>query len=252
MLLSEKEKKTLSGLLQNGPSSVSDLSKIILINRTSLYPILEKLLSRGLVSKIQIEGHTVYKALSHQELSSWAKRKQDQTIQETKAFIEWTHTQPRRPQTLLSEIKYYEGLDGVMNLYDDTWRDNKEKTIYALTDYEQAYKVVGDEFLRNNYFKKRIEKGVKVKSLLPESAIGKKDISQASALLREMKFIDLFKDLGIEINVYDDKLAIFAFDPKNPSGILIKNNTIANAFKHIFAFLWKSSTPSKNKKSSSE
>ena len=127
-----------------------------------------------------------------------------------------------------------------MSLYHDTWRNNEEKVIYAITDYEKAYATIGNEFLRNDYFLRRVKKGVKVKSLLPDSEIGRKDLKTAKELLRDMRFIDLFDDLGIEINVYDDKLALFAFDEKKPSGVLIKNKTIARAFKHIFEYLWRS------------
>lgn len=240
LLIDTKEKSILAALYKSGQSSVSNLAKVTLINRTTLYPLLEKLVKKGLVSNVQFEGKNLYEAISLHDLKLWAERKKNESIQTTNEFFDWAKEQTQGPKNiLLTDIKYFEGLDGVKNLYHDTWRNNSEKMIYALTDYEKAYDIVGDEFLRNDYFKQRVNHGVHVKSLLPNSEIGKHDITMAKELLRDMRFIDLFQDLGIEINLYDNKVAIFAFDKHRPSGILIKNQTIAKAFKHIFEYLWK-------------
>jgi len=239
MDITPKEKNTLSALYKNGASSVSSLAKNTLINRTTLYPILENLVSKGLVSRVKLEGRIIFQALPIEELRAWADRKKQEAVEATNDLVKWAKKQEKgEKNSLLSEIKYFEGLDGVMNLYHDTWRNNKEKKIYALTDYERAYAVVGEAFLRDDYFKQRVARGVKVQSLLPDSKIGRKDLKTAKELLRDMRFIDLFKELGIEINVYDDKVAIFAFDTTRPSGVLIKNSIIAKAFRNILQYLW--------------
>ena len=66
-------------------------------------------------------------------------------------------------------------------------------------------------------------------------------------MLREMKFINLFRDLNIEINIYGDKVSIVAFDEKKPTGVLIKNKKISLAMKEIFEYLWRKKQ-SKNSK----
>lgn len=247
-MIDTKEQTILSFLYQEGSSSVSAIARGTLINRTTLYPVLEKLLKKGLVTKLQVEGHVVFAAIPLKELQAWGERKKKEAEKETKQFLDWAQKQQEETTpSLHSEIKYFDGKEGVMSLYHDTWRNNKEKVIYAITDYEKAYQTMGDEFLREDYFLQRVQKGVRVKSLLPDSKVGRADVASAKELLRDMRFIDLFEDLGIEINVYDDKLALFAFDEKKPSGVLIKNNTIAEAFKHIFAFLWKKGKVPKKK-----
>ncbi|MEK7185138.1 MAG: hypothetical protein AAB726_00780, partial [Patescibacteria group bacterium] len=71
-----------------------------------------------------------------------------------------------------------------------------------------------------------------------KSKSGLRDISRSEKLLRDMRFLDVFKNLGIEINVYGDKLSIVTFDDKEPSGIMIKNEIIAKAFKSLFTYIW--------------
>lgn len=235
--LNSSEKKVLAGLYKLDKATVGNIAKEVLVNRTTLYPILEKLLSKGLVSKVNIEGKIVFQSLTNDELKEWVKRKKEEVVNSADNLLQWIESQNKSTGTLLSEMKYYEGYDGVKNLYADTWRDNKEKMIYAITDYKSAYETMGS-FFRKDYFPARVRHGVKVKNLIPESSEGRKDLKEAKQMLREMKFIKFFEDLGIEINIYDSKLAIVAFDKNKPSGVIIKNDKIAMAFKNIFNYLW--------------
>jgi hypothetical protein len=94
------------------------------------------------------------------------------------------------------------------------------------------------DFFNNEYFSDRVARGVRVKNLVPESAVGRSELKHRKALLREVKFIDIFEDLGIEVNIYDDKVSIVAYDKKLPSGVLVKNAKIAEAMRKIFEYLW--------------
>lgn len=237
--LGEKEKRVLSSLYRLGAAPVGKIAKNTLINRTTLYPILEGLLFKGLVSKLEVEGVVVYQSISLKEFKDWIKRRKLQAANQTQDLLSWVKKQhSQKENSLISDIKYFEGCEGIKSLYADSWRENPEKIIYAITDYKNAYKTMGD-FFHHDYFISRINHRVKVVNLLPESAEGKRDLKTAKKMLREMKFIKLFENLNIEINIYGPKVSIVAFDEKNPSGVIIKNQTIANAFKNIFEYLWK-------------
>lgn len=238
--LNSSEKKVLAGLYKLGRSSVGPLAKETLINRTTLYPILEKLMAKGLVSKLEAEGKVIFNPLTADEFKEWVKRKKQEAVNGAEELLAWSEVQKKSGgNPLISEIKYFEGAEGVKNLYADTWRDNAEKMIFAITDYKSAYQTMHN-FFRNEYFPARVRHEVRVKNLIPESSEGRRDMKEAKQMLREMKFIKFFEDLGIEINIYDSKVAIVAFDAKKPSGVIIKNEKIAGAFKNIFNYLWKS------------
>jgi len=237
--LNENEKKVLASLYKLEDGVVNKIAKDTLINRTTLYPILEKLAEKGLVSKVKIEGKIRFQPISREELKLWAKRKEEELKNANSKLLDWIESQgENKKSSMASEIKYFEGMEGVKNLYSDTWRENNDKIIYAITDYKNAYENMGN-FFRKEYFPARIKHGVWVKNLIPESPEGKRDIETAKEMLREMKFVKLFEDLDIEINIYNDKTAIVAFDKKNPSGVIIKNEKIAEAMKSIFEYLWK-------------
>ncbi|TAK95260.1 hypothetical protein EPO05_04650 [Patescibacteria group bacterium] len=238
--LNEREKRVLETLFKLENVPISQIAKETLINRTTLYPILEKLIAKGLVSKLTVESRTLFQPISAEELREWVKRREQEFKKQSEDVLDWAkNIKSSKGNSLFSDIKYFEGLDGVKNLYADSWRDNEQKVIYAITDYKSAYASMSD-FFEKDYFKSRIKHGVKVKNILPESVEGRRDVKREKELLREMKFVKIFQDLGIEINIYGPKLSIVAFDKKNPSGVLIKNEKIAEAFKNIFEYLWKS------------
>ena len=237
--LMPKERTVLTALFSHGPLSISDLAKITLIQRTTLYPIVEKLKKRGLVFTIKMEGKMFLEVISKHDFEVWLERQKSYFEMESDQLLEWMAQQGDKNGSVMTEARYYQGFEGVKALYGDTWRNNKGKMIFAITDYERAYRVMGD-FFRKEYFEQRVKHGIKVRSLLPPSASGKADKIKAAELLREMRFVDLFKDLGIELNIYDDKIVLVAFDEQNPTGVLLKNRVMVDAFKHIFEFLWKS------------
>jgi sugar-specific transcriptional regulator TrmB len=238
-ILGENEKKILASLYKMEDCSVGKIAKETLINRTTLYPILENLVKKGLASRLKIEGKTVFQSISPEEFNNWAKRKEVELKESNKNLENWiTEQNKNKKVSLVSEMKYFEGFEGVKNLYADTWRENNEKIIRAITDYKNA-----KDFMKNyfdkEYFPQRIKHGVKVRNIIPESGAGREYLKSAKEFLREMKFVNILNDLNIEINIYDSKVAIIAFDPKNPSGVIIKNQKIAEAMKNIFEYLWK-------------
>lgn len=236
--MSEKEKVVFEALASFGPSAVSQIAKDTSLNRTALYHTLDLLQEKGLVSEIKKNDTTLFQSISEEEFVIWAKNRikslEDDATKFTQAFKKKKHPM------LHSGIRYFEGKEAVKKLYGETWRENKEKHLLAITDYQKAYETM-NEFFDEDYFPYRVKAGVTVESLLPMDKYGKRDKARAKELLRDMRFSDVFRDLGIEINIFDDKLAIVAFDKKEPMGMILKNKIISDAFRKIFAHLWQNS-----------
>jgi sugar-specific transcriptional regulator TrmB len=238
-LINSKEKRVLGALYKIGNAPISKIAKETFINRTALYHTVDGLLSKGLVTKINKEGGAYFQPLPLSSYEDWSRRQITSVSSQANELKEWLESQNKQLPTLHSDIRYFEGIEGVENLYSDSWRDNDEKIIYAITDYDKAYDVFND-FMEKEYFPARTRHGVQVKSILSKDAVtGKRDIARSKELLRDMRFVNIFKNLGIEINIYGSKVSIIAFDNIKPSGVIIKNEIIAQAFKSIFEYLWK-------------
>jgi sugar-specific transcriptional regulator TrmB len=238
-LLSDKESIIFKALARLGPLPISQIAKETELSRTALYHTVGLLTEKGLVTEIKKNSTTLFQPLSKEEFTVWSKN-QLKDIGETMESLATSFTEKTVP-VLHSGVRYFEGKEGVKKMYNETWRENKEKHILAITDYKKAYETL-DNFFDEEYFPLRVKAGVKVKSLLSMDAYGKRDVERQKELLREMRFSDVFKNLGIELNIFDDKLAIIAFDEKKPMGMILQNKIISQAFKQIFSFLWKEST----------
>lgn len=237
--LSEKEVLVFVSLQKLGKSLVSQISKETLINRTALYHTLSLLKEKGLVNEIKTDKLSYFEAITLSEFEKWEKRKLSELQLQSEKIRDLIKTNGQK-NVLPSKYKFYEGVDAVKNLYDETWRNNTAKEILAITDYKKAYETLGDYF-EKDYFPTRIRKGIKVKSLLEKNDFGKNDLKRAGELLRDMRFSNIFKDLGIEMNIFDDYVALVSFDKKRPTGVLIQNELISNAFRKIFMFIWEKS-----------
>jgi sugar-specific transcriptional regulator TrmB len=239
-LLTEKEKKVLQALYHIGSCPVSRLSKETLINRTSLYPIIEGLIQKGLVSKYSQNGIALFEPIKLELFKDWLKNKKTEASDQIKEMGEWLQqTQSGRSVSLVSKISYFEGFDGVKAMYADTWRDNKGKLIRAITDPKAAVNTMG-EFFYKKYMPDRIAHGVRVKDIMNDSKEGRHETKISNKYLREAKLAKgLFENLGIEVNIYENKLAIAAYDKEKPCAVIIENEKIASAMKNIFEYMWK-------------
>jgi sugar-specific transcriptional regulator TrmB len=240
-LLTKKEQRILACLYQVKHCTVGRLAKETIINRTSLYPILERLIEKGLVSAFVQDGVTIYEPIEPELFKEWLKKKKREVIDQTTQLEDWLDQAATSKQTpsLVSKIKYFEGFDGVKAMYADTWRNNKNKMIYAITDVRAAVSTMG-KFFYNEYMPTRMAHKVRVKDIMTENKEGRHEVEVTSKYLREAKLAKgLFENLGVEINIYDNKLAIAAYDKEKPCGVIIENEKIANAMKNIFEYLWK-------------
>jgi sugar-specific transcriptional regulator TrmB len=239
-LLSQKEQTVLACLFQIHKGAVNQISKETTINRTSLYPILGKLMEKGLVSSFIQDGITVYEAIEPEAFKSWLKNKTKEITEETVTLANWLKSvSSEQAPSLISKIKYYEGFEGVKAMYADTWRNNKNKMIYAITDV-RAVEESMSKYTYKEYMPERIAHGVRVKDIMTDNKEGRKAVKISKQYLREAKLAKgLFENLGIEINIYDNKMAIAAYNKQKPCGVIIENEKIASAMKNIFEHLWK-------------
>lgn len=240
--LTKNETDAYLFLVEYGPQTAGSLSALSKLNRTTLYGVLKGLLSHGLVSTHQNDlGVAFYRAIEPRYLLHNIEKKEKE-LSELKTNIKNALPQLEaayKGPTQIPRVKFFEGRKGVESLYEDSIENNEGKEIFAITDYESAYKAFPVFF--EDYFRQRIKKKIKVRNIIPDSKKGRDDLRRAKELLRNMKFIPLVKDLKIEINLYDDKASIVSFDPEGIYGVLIESSVISQALKNIFGYIWKNS-----------
>lgn len=232
---SSKEASVYLALLELGPSTTTEISRRAGINRTTGYDILESLSSDGLVNPI---GET--------KIQKFVAENPDKVIVFLENKIKQGEERLKQAYNLLPElfslynteekpkIKYYEGVEKIKEVFEDTLTAKVEIVGYAVgTD---AFQAVGEEYLRD-YFKRRVEKNIKVRVIAPDDPDTLKVTAHDKEELRESFVVPRDKFyFTTETNIYNNKVLIMSW--KEKFAVLIESKEIADAQKKVFELAW--------------
>ncbi len=225
---SEKEAKLYLACLEVGSGTVLQISKRSEIPRGSAYDILEEMLEKGYVSKIHKNKHIVFSAVDPEVLKDrFEDRVRDLEIAlpELKGLFN-KQSQPK--------VRYFEGIDGVKRVYEDTLTATTEILNYANSKEIRIHWSNYD----NEYVKKRIKKKIFLKGIAPDDEFGIQVKKEDKKSMREIRLLSN-KEFSFtnEINIYDNKVAIVSFQ-NEPIGIIIESQEIADTQRDIFKMAW--------------
>ncbi|MDD4989075.1 MAG: helix-turn-helix domain-containing protein [Candidatus Pacebacteria bacterium] len=231
---SEKETDVYIALLELGKGTVSKISLQAGINRTTGYDILGSLVSKKLVTVSGKEPKQEHSAEPPTAITEYLKRRVSETetyIKEAEKILpELTllHTIENRPK-----IRFYEGLEGLQYVYEDTLTSSETIRAYAAPDDVQ--RTLPNYF--PDYFKRRAKKGIPIRAIFPRTPTAEERQSHDIEEKRDTAFVPADKYyFSPEINIYDNKIMIASWREK--LGITIESEEIADAMKKIFELAW--------------
>ena len=232
---SDKEASVYLALLELGPATTSEISRVAKINRTTGYDILESLVSNGLINPI---GET--------KVQKYVAENPDKVIVFLENKIKDSQEKLKQAYNLLPglfsvfnekekpKIKFFEGAQRLKEAFEDTLSAKIEIVGYAVgTD---AFSAVGEEYLRD-YFRRRVAKNIKVRVIAPDDPDTLKVISKDKEEMRESFTVPRDKFyFTTETNIYNDKVLIVSW--KEKFAVLIESKEIADAQKKVFELAW--------------
>ncbi len=133
--LSEKESKIYLALLQVDRDTIQDLANRTGVKRTTVYPVLETLQKKGLVSEVQEGKKVSYMAEPPERLETFVERQKVLWEEKTKRLKD-VIPQIKSIQRESGErpvVKYFEGRDGAVAAYEEFYESINE------TDDENGY-----------------------------------------------------------------------------------------------------------------
>ncbi len=231
---SMKETDVYISVLELGKGTVTEISRKAGINRTTGYDILNSLSQKGVVSVSGKEPKQEYAAESPAMITEYLKKKMSETLEHIKKSeevvpeLELLYAKKNRPK-----IRFYEGIEGLENVYEDTLTSTEAIRAYATVD--DMHNTLPKYF--PEYYKRRAEKGIAIRAIVPKTVVGvergEKDIEEK----REIAFVPPEKYyFSPEINIYDNKVMIASWREK--LGIIIESTEIADAMKKIYELAW--------------
>ena len=241
---SEKEASVYLALLELGPSTTTEISRTAGINRTTGYDILESLVNDGLVNLVGETKIQRFVAESPEKVISFLENK-----------IKQSQERLRQAQLLLPELlsvfsvkekpkaKFYEGIERVKETFEDTLNAKGDILAYAVG--ADAFKAVGEEYFKD-YFRRRVERNVKVKVICPDDPDTLKVIARDKEELRESVVVPRDKFyFTTETNIYNNKILIVSW--KEKFAVLIESEEIVDTQKKVFELAWLGAKQFQNK-----
>ena len=237
--LSGKQTAVLGVLLENGGSMlVSSLARAAKLNRTTVYDILKELVDKGLASKVKKEGAFRYQSIAPESLPSYVERRRD-ALEESKRELAELVPQIkllRSKGKALPKVQFFEGKEGVMQAYEDTLENNKEKILRDITGIDAVFSTFDAGWIEY-YLNKRTRLGIRCTDLVPDTAWGRRSADDDKKYIRETKFLPAKFGFGAEVSIYDNKVGIFSYARENPVAVIIEDDTISDMMKSLFDFM---------------
>lgn len=231
---SSKEAALYLALLTLGKGTVTEITRAAGVGRTYGYPILDDLVARGLAGISGREPKQEYFAESPRKLLAYIEAKlkeQAETAHDIKKLLPdlvVMHNVEDRPK-----IKFYEGEDGLKQVYEDTLTA-RETVVRGFATYDELHKALPNYF--PDYYKRRARRKLLGRAIVTDTPEGRRRASLNKEEFREMAFVPKEYYFYPEIDMYDNKVMIASWREK--LGITIESDEIADAMKKIFELAW--------------
>ncbi|MCX6807240.1 MAG: hypothetical protein NTZ80_00300 [Patescibacteria group bacterium] len=233
--LTEAEGKVYITLLELGGGYVSTIARKAKLPRVNCYYTIEKLIKKGLVAGIKKESAYYYMPEPPQKLVNSLEDRFEYGRKILPELLSIANTSTFKPK-----IRYFEGLEGLKSILDDTLTAKTELLGYSNL---KAASDIFKDYLNQYAYKKR-ERRLKTRIICPSSPEAFKYPKKYypkdfPADLLEILFVNP-KEFWFEheITIYDDKVAVISLDREELIGMIFESPVYARSQKAIFNLAW--------------
>lgn len=228
--LSDKEAKIYLFLLTVDESNTAEISKKTRINRTTIYPVVDSLIEKGLVQEINRNEKNYVMALSPEKIETYVEEQKIKLSEQSKLVKDMVPKFKAIARGLGEKpiVEYYDGREGVLKSAINAFVGTNEKLMYLIyprDSVEKDFTTRELEIVRNE----RIRRNIKVNTIYTHSKG-----EYASELYGDRMRIDHKKyTIKAEIGVLGNNVRIHIFG-KNSGTIFIKSEDVAETIKTLF------------------
>lgn len=242
--LTKNEQDIYLLLLQYGALIASIIARRLSLKRVTAYASLRSLQKKNLLNTFIKNDVTYFEAVSPEELISLCRERVNQQKaleEEAKELLPALKIIQEKQLTpifeIKGELKYYQGIDAVAKLVDETLEESeKEQLCFGLNTYHTAHQ---DDIWRD-YTDRRVNQGMHVRSIQPDTAEAKAYKARDQKELRTTRLVPASQFPGeCELNIIGDMIALFATQGDFPVGMKIYHPDMARALRSLFELAWR-------------
>ncbi len=238
--MTEEEAKVYLAVLELNGSFVSAIAKRARVNRVGCYYTLDNLVKKGLLTSFAKNKIKYYSAESPRVLVNLMEEKFERAQKLLPELMSLTSSLAYKPK-----IQYFEGLQGIKTIFEDTLNATGE--IVGYTNLDELPKVIPADYIRD-YAERKIEKGIRTRMLSPltPQATGyleKYYPKDYDSRLTEILFINAEQyPFEYEINIYDHFVSVISLSKEELIGMIFESPLYAKTQRSIFNLAWLGAT----------
>jgi len=229
--LSKSESTVYLSMLTLGSTTIMKIAEHAGIRRTTVYPLLENLQKKGLI-RVEVRGFkTSYAPEDPKTLEAIIERKHEKVrgiLPKLEAMYNLEGGE--------SFIKYYEGIEGVRNVYEDLLADLYPHEEYLVFGDPDRWSLVNSDFYKQ-FIKKRIKIPLDAKMLLVYSPTAERYKQTEQNYGEEVRLLP--PGVCIETNVVITPRKLIIQQMIEPIlVIVIENKSTIKLQRELFYIIW--------------
>lgn len=240
--LTENQSLIYEILIKNGSLSAGAVYKKTPMKRGLVYKILDELTDLKLVEKKEEpQKVAIFTPVHPLKIKELAKEREEKA-QDAQIALEGILPKIISDFNLTigkPGVRFFEGLDGIKQVLEDTLITNQEKRIFSYSD-AAGYATYLKNWDLNYYALKRKELGIKEQMIVPNNPIGLTHMYNYPAMeVTEIIFVDhKTYPFATDINIYDGKVSFVTFSEKIHIGVIVENREIFQTMLSAFSIAW--------------
>ncbi len=237
------EAKVYLALLELVGTTLGPIVKRAGISRSKAYDILERLVQKGVVSRVQRKEGMTYQALPPETLIGYLEAKKKLLEQEEKILkTALPQLQRLAPRPKVS-VMVYEGFEGFKAMIDRTISELQKGDVYEAMGISETTEAM--RHYARRIYDVQMEKKYRARSIFDE--LGAYKIAERITPLHEIRVLPPGWHTPTLFTAYRDTVGIHLGKGESIISIVMKNEDIATSFKTAFEAMWKIVKPVKVK-----
>lgn len=220
-------------LLPRGTTSVSVMSKMLGLARSSVKYHADELVQKGFASLSKRQGALWYTPMKPEKLYDLVERRREDANRLEHALIESMHELQAlyNPHGNMPKVTFYEGVDGARDLLFAMVEEEGDLVSFGAGDYLLGkYPEMVEDFRRKAFTEYRRIRVIRSPKY--------KEAHYDDPAHMETRYFTAIDELTVDVQVREDKMSILSIDKGAPMGVLIEHEDITGAFRQIFDELW--------------
>jgi sugar-specific transcriptional regulator TrmB len=224
--LSKNEARVYLTLLRLGSAMAGKIAKEAMMDRTSCYDSLKRLLKKGFISYALEANRRLFKSEDPTKLLEALKEKQEEI---EKIMPELVSIYKREKEKY--NVTLYKGYKGIKSVFEDILKEAKGKENCVIDSS-------GVFVERMPYYAPHFIKGLEKNKIKVRHIVRKGKPIHPSKTTEVRFFPKQLKETSITTNIYNNKIAIILWTDV-PEAIIIENKAAADCYRDYFEILWK-------------